>query len=314
MTARLEGRSRIAEASKVAVVIPCHNEEGAIAKVVGDFRAMLPEAQIVVVDNASTDGTAESAHKAGALVIAESRRGKGYALLRGFTEVRGADFVLMVDGDDTYPAEDAGALLDCVRAGADMAIGTRLQVFSDGAYPVGHNFGNRLFIFLVRALFGMRTTDLFSGYRCFSRRFLELSPLIAQGFEIETELSLQAITGNFIVAEVPVHYRQRARGTSSKLRTIRDGYRILLALLAFFRDYRPLTFFGLISAFFFLSSATAGAIVVFEFLKTGLVLRIPTAILSVGLLLLSAVSAIGGTILSSISRRASELATLIARK
>lgn len=302
------------DASQVAVVIPCHNEERAIVKVVNDFRAALPDARIVVVDNASSDRTAELARAAGAQVISESRRGKGYALLRGFAEVRSSDFVVMVDGDDTYPAEDAGVLLERVRAGADMAIGTRLQVFAEGAYPAGHNWGNRLFIFLVRALFGARTTDLFSGYRCLSKRFLDLSPLIAQGFEIETELSLQALTANFVVAEVPVHYRQRARGTSSKLRTVRDGYRILLALLAFFRDYRPLTFFGVVAAFFFVCSAAAGAVVVADFLRTGTVLRIPTAILSVGLLLLSAVSAIGGIILSSISRRASELAALLSRR
>ena len=299
----------------VAVVIPCHNEASAVAKVVNDFRAALPGARIVVVDNASSDATAEAARNAGAEVVFESRRGKGYALLRGFALTRDADYVIMVDGDDTYPAEDAQKLLDCVRAGvADMAIGTRLQTFADDAYPPLHNLGNRLFVFLVRVLFGARTTDLFSGYRAFSRRFLEISPLIAQGFEIETELSLQALTSNFLVSEVPVHYRGRSNGSSSKLRTVRDGYRILLALLAFFRDYRPLTFFGAIALAFAACGLTAGAVVTSEYLRTGQVLRIPTAILCIGLLTLSMGSAIAGVVLSSISRRANEIMALIGRR
>ena len=302
-------------AQSVAVVIPCHNEECAIAKVVKDFRDALPGARIVVVDNASTDGTAEAARKAGAEVVFESRKGKGYALLRGFALTRDADSVLMVDGDDTYPAEDARKLLDRVHAGlADMAIGTRLQTFAEDAYPPLHNLGNRLFVFLVRFLFGVQTTDLFSGYRAFSRRFLELSPLIAQGFEIETELSLQALTANFVVAEVPVHYRERAAGSASKLRTLRDGYRILLALLAFFRDYRPLSVFGAIALAFGASGFAAGGVVISEFLRTGQILRIPTAILCIGLLTLSVMSGIAGVVLSSISRRANEIKALLARR
>jgi glycosyltransferase involved in cell wall biosynthesis len=275
----------------------------------------LPDARIVVVDNGSSDETALRARRAGADVVHESRRGKGYALLRGFEEVRDAESVVMVDGDDTYPAGDVHKLLEQVRAGrADMSIGTRLQDFSEGAYRRGHNLGNRIFILLVRVLFGARTSDLFSGYRAFSRRFLELAPLIAQGFEIETELSLQALTRNFVVSETPVRYRPRAVGSSSKLRTIRDGYRILLALLAFFRDYRPLTFFGIVALFFFAAGLIAGGLVVVQFLRTGQVLRVPMAILSIGLFLLSAVSAIAGVVLSSISRRAAELATLIGRR
>jgi len=302
-------------AERVAVVIPCHNEACAIAKVVRDFRAALPGARIVVVDNASSDDTAEIARAAGAEVAFESRRGKGYALLRGFAMTRSADYVIMVDGDDTYPAEDAHKLLDCVRAGlADMAIGTRLQTFAEDAYPPLHNLGNRLFVLLVRILFGVRTTDLFSGYRVFSRRFLEISPLIAQGFEIETELSLQALTANFLVAEIPVHYRERPRGSTSKLRTIRDGYRILLALLAFFRDYRPLTFFGAIALMFAGFGLGIGGVVVSEYLRTGQILRIPSAILCIGLMMLSAVSAIAGVVLSSISRRAYEIMALIGRR
>jgi glycosyltransferase involved in cell wall biosynthesis len=241
----------------VAVVIPCRNEERSIGKVVEDFRRALPQALIVVVDNASTDATALRASEAGATVLHESRRGKGFAVVRGFRAARDADFVVLVDGDDTYPADAVHDLLDGLRAGADMTIGTRLTSFDDGAYRPGHTLGNRLFILLVRVLFGVQTQDLFSGYRAFTQRFLTLSPLIARGFELEAELSMQALAGSFVVTEVPVHYRARGEGSVSKLSTMHDGYRILIALLAFFRDYRPLSrFVGLAVVLFLLSALT----------------------------------------------------------
>ncbi|MBW8769175.1 MAG: glycosyltransferase [Gemmatimonadetes bacterium] len=190
----------------VAVVIPCRNEERSIGKVVEDFRRALPGALIVVVDNASTDATALRASEAGATVLHESRRGKGFAVVRGFRATRDADFVVLVDGDDTYPAESVHALLDGLRAGADMTIGTRLTSWEDGAYRPGHTFGNRLFIALVRVLFGVQTRDLFSGYRAFTQRFLMLSPLIAQGFELEAELSMQALAGSFVVTILSVGF------------------------------------------------------------------------------------------------------------
>lgn len=298
----------------VAVVIPCRNEEVSIGKVVADFRRVLPEARIVVVDNASTDATSARAQEAGAIVLRESRPGKGFAVVRGFRATRDVDFVVIVDGDDTYPADAVQDLLNGLRAGADMAIGTRLHSFDDGAYRTGHTFGNRLFIHLVRVLFGVQTRDLFSGYRAFTQRFLALSPLIAQGFELEAELSMQALAGSFVVTEVPVHYRARALGSVSKLNTMRDGYRILIALLAFFRDYRPLTCFGGLALVLFLLSAISGTIVVGEYLSTGQVLRIPMAILSVGMALLGAISMMGGLFLSSVNRRSQELAALIIRR
>lgn len=295
----------------VAIVIPCRNEARSIEKVVADFRRALPDAQIVVVDNASTDDTAARAFAVGATVLRESRRGKGFAVVRGFRATREADFVVIVDGDDTYPAESVHDLLDGLRAGADMTIGTRLKSFDDGAYRVGHTLGNRLFIALVRLLFGVRTEDLFSGYRAFTQRFLNLSPLIAQGFEIEAELSMQALAGGFVVTEVPVHYRARGEGSVSKLNTLRDGYRILVALLAFFRDYRPLTCFGSVALLFFLLSAITGSAVVGEYLRTGQILRMPTAVLSVGLGLVGTITFIGGVLLSSVNRRSLELAALL---
>jgi glycosyltransferase involved in cell wall biosynthesis len=302
------------EGDSVAVVIPCRNEERSIGKVVTDFRRALPDAHIIVVDNASTDATLERATEAGATVLRESRRGKGFAVVRGFRAARQADFVVIVDGDDTYPAESVHDLLDGLRAGADMTIGTRLHSYDDGAYRPGHTMGNRLFIWVVRVLFGVQTRDLFSGYRAFTQRFLALSPLIAQGFELEAELSMQALAGSFIVTEVPVHYRARGEGSVSKLNTMRDGYRILIALLAFFRDYRPLSCFGGLAVFLFLLSAISGTVVITEYLNTGQVLRLPTAIFSVGMGLLGAISLIGGLFLSSVNRRSQQLAALIIRQ
>jgi glycosyltransferase involved in cell wall biosynthesis len=297
----------------VAVVIPCHNEELTVGKVVADFRAALPEARILVVDNASRDRTSEIARAAGAEVIREPRPGKGFALLSGFRLARseGAEYLVMVDGDDTYPADEAPRLLAAAEAGAEMVIGTRLQEFEEGAFRAGHSFGNWLFIFLVRLLFGVRTRDLFSGYRVITRRFLEATPLIAQGFEVEAELSLQATVQRFPVAEVPVRYRARPKENPSKLHTYRDGYRILTAILTFFRDYKPLTFFGLLALFFLALSLAGGGVVVAEFLRTGLVPRLPLAVLAAALFILAALSLTCGVLISTINRRSAELASLI---
>lgn len=297
----------------VAVIVPCHNEELTVGKVVADFRAVLPDAQILVVDNASRDRTAEVARAAGAEVIREPRPGKGFALLSGFRKARadGAVFLVMVDGDDTYPAEDSLKLLEAAQDGAEMVIGTRLTDYEEGAFRAGHSFGNWLFIALVRLLFGVKTRDLFSGYRVITRRFLEATPLIAQGFEVEAELSLQAAVQRFPVAEVPVRYRARPKENPSKLHTYRDGYRILLAILTFFRDYKPMTCFGLLALFFLVLSLAGGSVVVAEFVRTGLVPRLPLAVLSAALFLLSALSFACGVLLSTINRRSAEIAALI---
>ena len=296
---------------RVAVVVPCHNEAATAGKVVRDFRAALPEAQVLVVDNASTDATAEAARQAGARVLHEPRAGKGFALLAGFREAKGADYFVMVDGDDTYPAEDVGKLLEAARAGADMVVGTRLAGAEQGAFRAGHSLGNRLFNLLVRMLFGVRTGDLFSGYRVLSRRFLETTPLIARGFEVEAELALQAVVQGYRTAEVPIRYRARPEESPSKLHTYRDGYRILMAILMFFRDYRPLKFFGLLALFLLLLSLAGGGLVIAEYLQTGLVPRLPLAVLSAALFILSALSMTCGVLLSSINRRSAEIAALM---
>lgn len=308
-------RDAVADSGRsIAVVIPCHNEAATVGKVVAEFHEALPSAEIIVVDNASTDGTSDAARCAGARVVYESRRGKGFALATGFRHAEAADRIVMVDGDDTYPAADVGRLLASVDREADMAIGTRLAGNHEpGAFAPGHGIGNRVFVLLVRWLFGIRTTDLFSGYRVMTRRFLDSCPLIAQGFEIEAELSLQALVGGFRVAEVPIRYRSRGTNSVSKLRTFRDGYRILLAVLAAFRDYRPFTLFAILAAAFFGASLLSGGAVIAGYVSTGQVLRFPLAMLAVGFALLAAICIVGGVILSSINRRSAEIAALLGR-
>lgn len=295
----------------VAVIIPCHNEEAPVANVVAGFKRVLPDARVIVVDNASTDGTADAARLAGAEVIVESRRGKGFAVLRGLRHVPDAGVCFIVDGDDTYPAEAAPLFIQRIAAGADMVIGSRLADASNDAFPAGHFAGNRMFLFVVRLLFGIRTKDLFSGYRALSQRLLLHSPLIAQGFEIEAELTIQAYANRFRVDEVPVSYRARATGSGSKLRTLHDGYRILVAILAFFRDYRPMVAFGWTAALLLAASLASGRLVVEQYLATGQVLRVPMAILAAAFFILSALSLTAGIVLSSINRRAEEIRSLL---
>lgn len=300
---------------RIAVVIPCHDEAESIGRVVERFRALLPEADVVVVDNASSDATAAVARAAGARVVGESRLGKGFALLTGFVETRGADYTVMVDGDDTYPASLAADLIGtAVREGADMVVGTRLEAAGPMAFRPGHGIGNRLFIGLVRLLFGIRTRDLFSGYRVLSRRFLETVPLVATGFDVEAELSVQAQVHGFTVAEVPVEYRARVAGSTSKLHTMRDGYRILRGIMILFRDYRPMAFFGSLALALLGASLYSGYAPIDDFLRTGLVHHLPRAVLAAALFILSALSIALGILLSSINRRSIELAALIRKR
>lgn len=297
--------------ASVAVVIPCHDEAEHVAAVVKGFQAALPDAAILVVDNASRDDTAALARAAGARVLSEPRKGKGNAVLTGLRAASDADYVIMVDGDGTYPASRAPDLLAAAAEGADLVVGTRLTQAEAGAFPAGHGFGNRLFILLVRVLFGARTGDLFSGYRVMSRRFLHTVPLLATGFEIEAELTLQAEMRGLVVRELPVAYRPRTGESRSKLSTFRDGYRILLAILTFFRDYRPFACFGGLALLFAAAALGFGWLVVVDYLRTGLVHRLPLAVLAAALFILSALSLTCGAVLSSINRRAAELATLI---
>ena len=303
------------DSARVAVVIPCRNEEATVGQVVRCFREVLPEAEILVVDNASADGTSVEAERAGARVVSESRPGKGFALLTGFESAREADYYVMVDGDDTYPAADVERLLGAAaESDCDMVVGTRLQRSRPGAFRPGHALGNRFFIALVRLLFGIRTDDLFSGYRVLTRRFLKTAPLVAEGFDVEAELSVRARAQGFRVVEVPVEYRPRRSASSSKLRTFHDGYRILRGIAILFRDYRPLAFFGWLSVALIALSLWSGQAPVEDYFSTGFVHHLPRAVLAAAVFTIAVLSFGLGVLLSSINRRANELAALIRKR
>lgn len=290
--------------SGVAVLIPCYNEAATIAKVVGDFRTALPEATVYVYDNASTDDTAAIAAAAGAVVRHEPRRGKGNVVRSMFRDID-ADYYLMVDGDDTYPADVAGRLLVPIIAGeADMTVGDRI---SNGTYEAEnnrpfHGFGNDLVRWLIRVLYGYSFEDVMTGYRAFSRAFVKTMPVMSQGFQVETEISVWAVDRRWRVVDVPVDYRDRPEGSESKLSTYSDGMLVLAAIASLFRDYRPMAFFGWVSVIFVALGLVAGVPVVAEYLDTSYVSKLPSAVLAVALMLCAALSFAAGTILDSVAR------------
>ncbi len=288
-------------AAKVAVVIPCFNEAMTIRAVIEDFRRVLPEARIVVFDNNSTDGTASVAREANADVLFEARRGKGNVVRRMFAEID-ADVYLMVDGDGTYDPSAAPDLVALVcNDRVDMAIGARRNV-TQNAHRAGHAFGNRLFNRIFARLFGQSYVDIFSGYRAFSRRFVKSFPALSSGFEIETELSVHASQMRLPVAEIETAYSKRPEGSESKLRSVRDGIRILHAFIFLLKETRPILFFGALAG----SVATLGLMLAYPllgtYLQTGTVPRQPTAILVVGLMVVSSLLAVCGIILDSLTR------------
>ncbi len=295
--------------TRIAVVVPCYNESATIAQVVADFRAALPEAEIWVFDNNSCDGTAQIAADAGARTARVGLQGKGHVVRRMFADVE-ADVYLMVDGDGTYDASSAAALVRTVlEDGVDMAVATR-QAVDAGAYRRGHAWGNRLLTgFLVR-LFGRPCRDILSGYRAFSRRFVKSFPVLSKGFEIETELTVHALELKMPVQELDTPYFQRPEGSHSKLNTWRDGARILRTMLRLFAAERPLLFYGALAAVLALTSSGLGIPVVLEWLDTGLVPRFPTAILATGLMILAALSFFAGLILDTVTRGRRELRML----
>ena len=304
------------DGSRVVVVIPCHNEEATIGRVVSRFHEVVPGAEIVVVDNECRDDTVLAATAAGARVVRESRVGKGFALLAGFAAARDADYYVMVDGDDTYPAREVPSMLAAAAAGSDMVVGTRLASGHRDAFPAGHGLGNRLFIGLVRVLFGIKTRDLFSGYRVVTRRFLDAVPISATGFDVEAELSVLARLHGFQVTEHEVAYRPRHPDSQSKLRPLHDGYHILRGILLLFRDYRPIMFFGWLAVLLTLASLAAGWAPVSDYVRTGMVDHMPRAVLAAGLIILAALAMSLGVLLSSINRRSTdaELTTLMRKK
>lgn len=288
---------------RIAVLIPCYNEAVTIAQVVADFQRVLPKAKLVVYDNNSTDATAEEAARTGVEVRREYRQGKGSVLRTMFREID-ADLYVLVDGDATYPAEEVHKLIAPVAAGrADMSVGMRLEHYGDGSFRFLHRFGNRLIRGLINTLFGTRMEDVLSGYRCFNRRFVKSLPILSDGFEVETELTLQALDKGFGVVEVPIHYRPRPAGSASKLSTFRDGLLILRTIFDIYKDYRPLRFFSGIGLLSLATGIVLGSVPVGEYLHTGLVTHASTAVLATGLVLVSGLCFATGLILDAVNRR-----------
>ena len=302
--ATAEAVSRVRAGEGVAVLLPCYNEAATIGKVVDDFRAALPRATVYVYDNNSTDGTADIAAAHGAVVRRESRQGKGNVVRSMFRDVD-ADFYLMADGDDPYPAEAAGDLLAPLAADeADMTVGDRI---SNGAYGKEndrpfHSFGNNLVRWLIRLIYGYAFEDVMTGYRAFTRTFVKTMPVMSEGFQVETEISIWAVDRRWRVADVPVDYRDRPEGSESKLSTFSDGMLVLAAIASLFRDYRPMAFFGWLTLILFLCGLCAGVPVVAEYLATGLVTRMPSAVLAVALMIMAALSLTAGLILDTVAK------------
>jgi glycosyltransferase involved in cell wall biosynthesis len=286
----------------IAVLLPCHNEEVAIGEIVRGFLAVLPTAIVYVYDNNSTDGTAARATEARAVVRRESIQGKGNVVRRMFADVE-ADIYVLADGDGTYDPKVAPLLIArLVEDNLDMVVGARLGDGKEDAFRAGHRIGNRVISGLVAMLLPNRLTDLLSGYRAFSRRFVKSFPALSRGFETETELTIHALELRLPIAEVPIPYAARPRGSSSKLSTLRDGMRILAAIVFLFKEARPFKFFGAL-ALALAAIALALAVPLIEtYLRTGLVPRIPTAVLVTGIMVVAAMSFMCGVILDTVSR------------
>ena len=298
------------EAPRLAVLIPCYNEAATIAGVVEGFRAALPDATIYVYDNNSRDETAARAAAAGAVVRREMLQGKGYVVRRMFADVE-ADIYVLVDGDGTYdPAAAATMVGRLLSEGLDMVTGTRVSDLAE-AYRPGHRFGNRLLTGMVQAVFGNRVSDMLSGYRVFSRRFVKSFPGLAAGFEIETELTVHALELRMALGEVPTAYGARPEGSVSKLNTYRDGFRILRTILMLVKEERPLQFFSLCAGVFLLAGLALGLPVVVTFFQTGLVPRLPTAVLAAAFVLLAFLAFALALLLDSVAHGRREMKRLM---
>jgi glycosyltransferase involved in cell wall biosynthesis len=299
----------VTAAPVIAVLVPCYNEEVAIAAVVRDFKRALPQATVYVYDNNSTDRTAAMAAAAGAVVRHEPLQGKGNVVRRMFADVE-ADIYVMVDGDDTYHAASAPELVQLlIDRQLDMVNGARVSQV-EAAYRPGHRFGNRMLTGLVTAVFGKRTADMLSGFRVFSRRFVKTFPALAKGFEIETELTVHALELRMPIGELPTPYKDRPPGSRSKLSTFKDGFRILWMIGKLVKEERPMQSFALTALVFALASLGLAAPVLMTYLDTGLVPRLPTAVLAMGLMILAVLSLACGLILETVTRGRREMKRL----
>jgi glycosyltransferase involved in cell wall biosynthesis len=301
---------------KIAILVPCFNEQVTIAKVVNDFRHRLPSATIYVFDNDSTDASAEIARAQGAIVIREPRRGKGYVIESMLARVE-ADYYVMVDGDDTYPADQVEKLLEPVVSDrADMVVGVRMASYSEDSFRPLHVCGNRLVCSLVNAIGHSHLTDIMSGYRAFNRRIADGIPVVASGFEVETEMTIQSIYYRMKIAEVPVAYASRPAGSSSKLRTFHDGARVLWKIITLLRTLKPLTFFGGLGLFFLVLGLAAGVPPVLDYLNEPdhYVRHVPLAILAASLMTFSALFTFLGLLLHALNWRFIELHNIVTRR
>lgn len=294
---------------RIAVLVPCYNEEAAVATVVAGFRKALPSAEIYVYDNNSRDRTAAVAREAGAIVRSERRQGKGHVVRRMFADVE-ADVYVLVDGDATYDAPSAPGMIDrLLDDHLDMVVGLRVDQVQT-AYRLGHRTGNRMLTGFLASTFGHAFKDILSGYRVFSRRFVKSFPVLSDGFEIETELAVYALELSLPVAEIETPYYARPEGSFSKLNTWRDGFRILGTMLKLYRSERPLRFFTAIGILLALASIILAIPIVITFIETGLVPRLPTAVLSMGLMIMALLSVSSGLVLDTVTRGRREMKML----
>lgn len=288
----------------IAVIIPCYNEAQTIGKVVSDFRIQLPDAKVYVYDNNSTDATADIAKENGAIVIKERKQGKGFVVRSMFRQIE-AECYVMVDGDDTYPAESVKELIaPILEHKADMVIGDRLSstYFAENKRPF-HNFGNVLVRTLVNRVFKNNVHDIMTGYRAFSREFVKSFPVLSNGFEIETEMTIFALDRRFTISEIIIDYRDRPSGSVSKLNTLSDGMKVLKTIVNLYKNYRPLSFFTLVATMFLLIGGILFAPVFLEYLQTGLVPRFPTLIVASSMCVISIISFFAGIILDTLRRQ-----------
>ncbi|MBR3248596.1 glycosyltransferase [Candidatus Saccharibacteria bacterium] len=293
---------------EIAVLIPCYNESKTIEKVVKEYKKALPEAKIYVYDNNSTDGTGEIAKKAGAIVKAEHRQGKGNVVRSMFRDIE-ADCYLMIDGDGTYPADVARKMCDMVLdGGVDMVVGDRLSstYFKENKRPF-HNVGNRTVRFLINMIFRSHIKDIMTGYRAFSRDFVKTYPVLSKGFEIETEMTIHALDKNFYIEEIPVNYKDREEGSESKLNTVSDGIKVITTIARLFEEHKPMLFFGIVSLILLGIALIMGIPVLVEFFQTGEVLRFPTLIVAGLLIVIAVLMMVCGIILQVVVRKHKEM-------
>jgi glycosyltransferase involved in cell wall biosynthesis len=302
------------ETRTIAVLLPCYNEALTIGKVVADFRAALPEAAIYVFDNNSTDDTARVAREAGAIVRSEKRQGKGFVIASMLGSVE-ADYYLMADGDDTYPADRARDMLQPVIEGrADMVVGQRLSTFQDQSFRPMHLWGNRLVRDLINMIFNARLVDILSGYRAFTREVALQLPVVASGFDVETEMTLQLLFRRMVILEIPVAYGVRPEGSVSKLRTYQDGFRVIMKILGIFKAYKPMTFFGGLGLIFLALGVVCGAIVASQYLADGRIDSVPLALLAASSVVLSFLLASVGVTLHTLNFRMLEMTNVLSKQ